>query len=126
MSTPAEHIARLDRSLARNGETIQLQRLTGTQGISFEVQPRARITGYRPEELIAGSGITQQDVKVILSPTQIERKGWPGAQPQAGDKRVPLKNDRIIRQGRPLTVQAGAGIYVDGTLVRIELQARGG
>lgn len=119
-------IADLDEALADAGEDIVLQRLTGTQQIPYSVTCRAVVRGYAPEELIAGSGITQQDVKVILSPTEIEVAGWPGAQPQtSGDKRVPVKNDRILRQGRPLTVQAAAGIYVGGELVRIEATARG-
>lgn len=126
MSTPSEHIARLDRALADKGETVRLQRLTGTQQIAFEVECAAFIRGYQPADLIAGSGITQQDVKVILSPTEIERAQWPGGQPQTtGDKRVPARNDRIIRNGRPLTVQAATGLYVGGELVRIECQARG-
>lgn len=125
MSTPADHIRRLDAALARSGETIRLQRLTGTQQIVFEVECRAVVRGYQPEEIVSGSGITQGDSKVILSPSEIERKGWPGPQPHSGDKRVPIKGDRIIRQDRPMAVQAAAGIYVDGELVRIEAQVRG-
>jgi hypothetical protein len=128
MAGAAEHIARLDRSLARGGERVRLLRLIGTQQIAFEAECQAHVRGYQPRELSAGAGITQQDVKMILSPTDIERHGWPGATPvPAGtDKRIPGKGDRIIRQGRPYAVQAGAGLYVAGELVRIELQARGG
>lgn len=127
--TPAAAVAMLDRQLAKHGEDIVLQRIVGTQNQAVvEVEVRAHVRGYSPEELIAGSGLTQQDVKIILSPTQIEAAQWPGGTPDptVTDKRVPVRNDRVLRNGRAYAVQASTGFYPDGELVRIELQARGG
>lgn len=96
---------------------MRVLRLSGTaQTVSKDVTCAAFVRGYQPKDLVPGSGITQQDVKVILSPTDLV--DFPGI--------VPTRNDRIIRQGKPLAVQAATGIYVAGTLVRIEVQARGG
>lgn len=122
--------ADLDNGLAEVGEDIRLQRLTTAPGgaqVSFECTCRAVVRGYTPAEIVSGSGIIQQDVKVILSPSDIERAQWPGAtpMPEGVDRRVPVRNDRIIRQGRTYAVQAAQGIYVGGELVRIELQVRG-
>lgn len=126
MTEPESLIADLDAALAEAGEDVVLQRLTGTQQIPFSVTCRAVVRGYTPEELVAGSGIVQGDSKVILSPTEIERAQWPGAQPQStGDKRVPRVKDVLIVQGKPRNVMAAMPFYVAGELVRIELQVRG-
>lgn len=127
--TPAEAIADLDRSLAADGEDIRLQRLTLAAGgvqIPFEVTCRACVRGYQPKDLVGG--ITQQDSKVILSPTEIVRAGWPGAASAAGtdqDRRVPRKGDRAIIAGRPRNIEAAVGIYVGSELVRIEMRVLG-
>jgi hypothetical protein len=131
MIDPQKLIDELDASLAENGETVTLRRTVlgpnNTAVAPVDVKTKAIIRGYKPIEIAAGSGITQQDVNVILSPTDIERRNWPGtamAQPGTA-KRIPLKGDFVITSRGPLTVQAGAGIYVQDVIVRIELQARG-
>ncbi len=119
-------LAALDRALARAGETVILRRTTGTTPqVSFDVECKAMVRGYRPEELVGG--ITQTDSLVILSPTSIERAQWPGAQsPSAfGDVRVPKKGDKVVIQGRTRNVEAVGPIYVRGELVRIELRVLG-
>lgn len=124
--TPAEVIADLDASLREDGEDIRLQRLAlgpGGLQIPFEVTCRAFVRGYQPQELVAG--ITQQDKKVILSPTQIVAASWTSGRSAHEDARVPMKGNRIILNSGPATVQAAAGLYVAGTLARLELQVRG-
>lgn len=127
MSYAASALAKLDAALGKAGQDIRLQRLTGTQSIPFEVTCRAVVRGYAPEELI--NGITQQDSFVILSPTQIEAKGWPGPQisidPSSVDRRIPRKGDRVFINGKPRNVEAATGLYVDDTLVRIEMRVLG-
>ena len=128
-TSPAGMIARLDASLARVGEDVVLRRYTqGPNGarIPFAVTVRAQVRGYSPDELIGG--ITQQDSRVILSPTQIEAAQWPGPAtgPEAGDRRVPRKGDQMVIAGIPRTVEAATGIYVAGRLVRIEARVLGG
>lgn len=127
MSEATDAIAALDEALADVGQEIRLQRLTGTQLISFSVDLPAIVRGYTPEELVGG--ITQQDSFVILSPTEIERKGWPGANssatPTNQDRRVPRKGDKAVINGKLRNVEAAVGIYVADVLVRIELRVLG-
>lgn len=121
-------IARLDGSLARVGEDVVLRRNTlgpGGVQIPFDATVRAQVRGYEPAELTAA--VIQGDSRVILSPTQIEQAGWPGATaaPVTGDRRVPRRGDVVLVQGTPRHVFAAAPKYVGGVLVRIELQVRG-
>lgn len=121
-------IAELDRSLAEDGEDIILRRVVGTTNQAFnDVKCRAFVRGYAANELVGG--ITQQDSKVILSPTQINRLQWPGGQPPnvTGDPRIPSKarGDKAIIGGKVRSVEAATGIPIDGTLVRIEMRVLG-
>lgn len=125
---PAAMIARLDASLARRGEDVVLRRATLAAGnvlIPFDATVRGFVRGYEPAE-ITGT-IIQGDTKVIVSPTDIDAAGWPGPTvgTVVGDRRVPRKGDVVVVQGAPRQVQAAAPKYVMGTLVRIEIQARG-
>lgn len=129
MSTHSEReIRELDKSLQEDGEDIVLRRVVGTTNRVFnDVTCRAFVRGYAPNELIAG--ITQQDSKVILSPTQINRAQWPGGQPPntPGDPRIPSKNrgDKAIIAGKERTIESATGIPIDGELVRIEMRVLG-
>lgn len=125
--TPAQAIAMLDRQLAANGEDVTLQRWGGSPlAVQASCTVRAFVRGYRPNELIAGSGIIQGDTMATISPTQITAAGWPGDYADAvGDAQVPRQGDRLVVAGRTRVVQAAAPIYMNGTLVRVELQARG-
>lgn len=125
---PAGAIADLDAALAETGQTITLRRLTlGPNGVQipFSVDCAAAVRGYAPNELV--NGITQQDSKVILSPTEITRAGWPGPAmvPTTLDRRVPLKNDKVIIDGRVRNVEAAIGVSVGSELVRLEIQVKG-
>src|SRR5262245_59096636 len=117
----------LERQLAQHGEDVELRRLTGTQLISFAVTCRGFVRGYQPEELVGG--IEQGDGKVVLSPREIERSGWPGpnssSTPTDQDRRIPRNNDKCVIAGRARNIEAATPIYLDGELVRIELQVRG-
>jgi hypothetical protein len=123
-------IADLDAALAAVGETIRLVRLIGnprTGQSSTEVACRAMIRGYAPSDLANNSGITQQDQQIIVSPTAIRAADWPGpgGQRGPGDPLVPRQGDRVLSNRGVLTIQAATGLYLDDTLVRIEIQARG-
>jgi hypothetical protein len=124
--TPADALAMLDSQLAEHGETIVLRRLTlgpgGTQ-IPFSVNCLAFVRGYEPEQLVGG--ITQQDSRVILSPTQIVAAGWTSGRGPTEDRRIPMKNNQAVVQGRAKNVEAAVGKYLNGELVRIEMQVRG-
>jgi len=120
-------IADLDEELARDGQDIKLQRLTGTQQIPFEAHCRAFVSPITAEQLIAG--ITQDSSNVILSPTQIIAAGWPGPNssktPTTVDRRVPTPNDKVVIAGKVRQISASMPIYVDGELVRINLRVLG-
>jgi hypothetical protein len=124
--TPTEIIADLDASLREDGEDIRLVRYTlgpgGTQ-IPFEVTCRAFVRGYEPSELIGA--ITQQDSKVILSPTQIIAAQWTSGRTAPDDKRVPMVGNRVFIAGRARNIGAAVGKYVANELVRIELSVKG-
>jgi hypothetical protein len=116
----------LDQELAAEGSDAELVRVTGTTNqIRFTAAVRAYARGYFPREL--GNEIIQGDTKVIISPTDIERAQWPGAQVlnSVGDNRVPRRGDKIVIQGRERMIMAATPFYIDGELVRLELQARG-
>lgn len=121
----ADKVARLDRALQRAGEDVVLRRVVGaTNQALIDAPVRALVRGFKPAELVGG--IIQGDSLAIISPTGIEAAQWPGGHaPQAADARVPVRNDKLIVQGRTRNIEAAAPIYVDGTLVRIELQLRG-
>lgn len=120
-------IRELDKSLAVDGEWIELQRLAGTQLIPVKVKCRAFVRGYGADELIGG--ITQTDSKVIISPSEIIKAGWPGpnssATPTKQDRRVPRVNDKAVIVGKTRNIAVSLPIYVDGELVRVDMRVSG-
>lgn len=120
-------VADLNAALAADGEWIELWRETGTQKIPFKVRCRAFVRGYAAQELVGG--IAQTDSKVIMSPTEILRVGWPGPNssvtPTDQDRRVPRKGDAAVIAGRKRAVEAAGGIYLGSELVRIEMRVLG-
>lgn len=124
-------IAGLDGALARYGQNITLRSVVPGQApnaqITFDVECRAFVRGYSANELVGG--ITQSDSRVIMSPTEIIREGWPGpnssATPTNADRRIPKKGDKAVINGKVRNVEAAVGIYVDNELVRIEMRVLG-
>ena len=127
MTEAEQAIADLDAALAADGEWIELWRETGTQKIPFKVRCRAFVRGYAAQELVGG--IAQTDSKIVMSPTEIIRAGWPGpnssATPTDQDRRVPRKGDAVVIAGRKHTVETAGGIYVAAELVKIEMRVLG-
>lgn len=120
-------VADLDYALGLDGQWIFLRSITpgSANPPYFEVQCRASVRGYRAEELVGG--ITQQDSRVILSPTQIIEAGWPGPAtvPTDQDRRIPKKGDKAVINGKVRNVESAVGIYVDDGLCRIEMRVLG-
>lgn len=117
------HIARLDRSLARSGCIITLRRLTlgpkNTQ-ILFDCDAGAVVRDYAPNELVGG--IIQGDSRVILSPSPLLKKKWPGP----GEPPLPVAlRDRTVIAKKERAIQAVTPFYNGDDVVRIELQVRG-
>lgn len=130
--TPAEReIFELDASLTNDGENIVLRRVKGASLAAqqnVDVTCRAFVRGYAPNELVGA--ITQQDRRVILSPTQIDAADWPADEADSTsliDARIPRKNrgDKCLIGGKLHSVEAAEGILIDGTLIRINMQVRG-
>lgn len=112
--TPEAARGALDRALKADGEDVILRRITGKQRIPFDVAVRARVRNFSPDELVGG--IVQGDSQVILSPSEIEARQWPGP---------PRQNDLLIAAGRTRTVVAVTPFRLAGRLVRLELTVRG-
>ena len=127
MTEAEQAIADLNVALATDGEWIELWRETGTQKIPFKVRCRAFVRGYAAQELVGG--IAQTDSKIVMSPTEIIRAGWPGPNSSATstnqDRRVPRKGDAVVIAGRKRTVETAGGIYLASELVRIEMRVLG-
>lgn len=131
VSDAATEIYELDAALALDGEDIILRRIRGTSLATMswtDVTCRAFVRGYRAEELV--SGFTLQDSHVILSPTEINTANWPGdaaSSPPTIDERIPRKNrgDVAFIANKKRSVEAGVGIYIGDTLIRIELRVLG-
>jgi hypothetical protein len=117
MSTPSERIARLDASLDRAGQIVQIQRPGGTTDItnfSATADCQAKVAG-------TGVGISE----VILSPTSlINAPNWPEANPpQVGDPLLPRKTDKIFVNGLQRTIQNVYPRYTNGgVLIRVVLE----
>lgn len=110
--TPQQAIAKLDRAIAKNGQTVTLRRGTTTAPVAI-VTVKAHVRGYDPEELIGG--ITQKDSRVVLSPSVL--KAWPGGMLTEGDW--------ITIDGRVRSIVAAVPVKMNDVLVRIELQVKG-
>lgn len=119
--TQAElEIADLDYSLALDGTTITL-----TRGAA-SVVCAAFVRGLDRDDLVGS--ITQQEFKIIISPTQIDAAVWPAAPNSPApsvDPRIPIKGDRITFAGRARAIQNVLPIFIGAILVRIEMKVLG-
>lgn len=126
-------IADLNSALLQDGEDIEIRRVitAGTTQMNIRVDCRAFVRNYGAEELVGG--ITQEQVRVTISPSEIIAANWPGpwtpsanepAQPDT-DRRVPRKNDKCVIKGKVRNIEVAMPIYVDNELVRINLRVLG-
>lgn len=112
--TPAAAIAMLDRQLEQHGQTITLRR-GKSEAPTATVTLKGFVTGFKADEIVPGSGISQNDDKVILSPSSLG--AWPGA--------APGKDDWCEINGKFRAVIVGRVRKIDDVIVRIELQVKG-
>lgn len=124
-------IAALDRALASYGEDILLRRRIG-EGPDATYQAvtcRARVD--RKDMRQSPAGILLAEYTLIMSPTQINTSGWPGAMPgdlPDSDPRIPRENDTddvIIRGQAPRVITTSDPKVINGELVRINLTCVG-
>jgi hypothetical protein len=108
--TPAQAIGMLDRQLAQHGSTLNLFR-----GDAAAVPVRGFPRGYDPDEI--GSGISQGDTQVVISPTHLSGTVFETA--------LPRKLDQIEFGGRRRNIENAEPVLLDDVVVRINLQVRG-
>lgn len=132
MSEADQFLADLNSELDSDGEDIILRRITGTGSnpVFFDVEVRAFVRAFAPNELVGT--LSQTDSKVILSPSQIEAAGWPGpgviSSPppaHAADPVLPKTGDKAIIQGRIRNITFVKPTVMNGKLIRIELTVAG-
>jgi hypothetical protein len=111
---PGDLIGYLDDAIAEVGENVTLQRIAvdsqGAETIAATVTCRACVRATQPQDIVASD---VRDTTVIVSPTGLGSFG------------VPAKDTRIIIQGSAANVESIEPIYVQGVLVRVNMQCRG-
>jgi hypothetical protein len=127
-------VAALDRALAdRGSEDITLRRVVGTapNQTTADVICRAKViaTGQAPG---GPGGVALTNYDVIISPTQIREKQWPGGDmpkvaPFDRDQSIPMPmTDKILMRGQPpIAITHVDPVFVAGELVRINMKATG-
>lgn len=124
METAATKIARLNRSIARTGETVTLQRTAvgaaGAVSIVEQITCPAHVRASAPQDVLGGEDV--REMRVIISATALAQTS--GSPPVPFN--IPAKDDIAVIQGRPANVVDAAPIYYGGQLVRVNLLCRGG
>jgi hypothetical protein len=116
--TPSQARDMYRRMIGEIGETITLRRNNASPAPPTEAQVLARVTGYRPEELV--NGINQGDRRLIVLAEDVEASGFP----------VPFKTggaDKAIVRGKPLNISVvdDSTRRVAGVLIAYDITATG-
>lgn len=125
METASRKIARLDRSIARAGETVTLQRTstdgsTGAVTVALQLSDvPAHVRASAPQDLIDPDA---KEIRVIVSATHLLAATLGSPAVAFG---IPERDDKVLIQGDPSNVQEVAPIYYGGALVRVNLLCRG-
>lgn len=114
----------LDMALALTGEDAVLRRVISGGNVDCPCRAHVRSFRQRDEAFAKGSEQSQGEFDVILSPTEINRSGWPGVSTGINPS-FPKNGDFIVIQGRQRAVMVVDTIMVAGELVRIEIRALG-
>lgn len=124
MLSPEQIIADLDSALADSGEDATLRRKSNAG--NADVACRVRVRGVNAQRVVGT--ITQNDLSVVISPTEILAAGWPGVDPPAPgaiDPRLPRANDFMVVKGKERQVRFSDPIYAAGQWVRCNLIVAG-
>lgn len=125
METAAKKIARLDRSIARRGETVTFQRTatdasTGAVTVVLELPDcPARVRVRKPQDLL---DTDVKEMEVTISSTQILAATIGSPAVAFG---VPEKDDKVLIDGDPSNVAEIETHKYGGALVRVNLLCRG-
>ena len=124
------HVARLDRQLRQHGEPV-LIRHSQMAVPRHQVETRGIVKTFARERLIGG--LTQTNYMIIVSPTDLRRSGFPGAEPAtipsgtmpAEDTSLPDTAGHVVFRGRTTGIMGVDAIYDGDEVVRIELKVIG-
>lgn len=117
--SPTEATAAYRRALAQDHETVALVRLEAPGNPRFESAPiLARVTGYQPQELVAG--IVQGDQRVILLAEDVAASGFPDPLEKSGPQRIRIRGREVAIKGVDDTTRRVAGV-----LIAYEIQVKG-
>lgn len=113
--TPAFARASYRRLVVTSGETISLVRGFGGNSPVTVTGLRARVIGFRPDEVTGG--VQQGGRKVILLAEDLEASAIP----------TPAKGDRVVWNGKTLAVTAvdDASRRIGGIAIAFELEVAG-
>ena len=98
------------------GEVVTLRRVSNNGTVVAEVNARARVTGYKPKDLV--SGVRQGERNILLLAADVEAGAFP----------LPVsQNDEIVVRGQTLTMLAmdDSTHRFAGTLYAYEIVAGG-
>src|SRR5690348_1928367 len=127
-------IAALDNALQVAGEDIILRRVygQGTSAQNSDVTVRARVLPQvlRPVDI---GGEARLASWLVISPTQIKAKGWPGGEVPSEARPIPwlpARGDMILKDGDLANLvgrwrsidEVRDPFWVDGEIVRIEFK----
>jgi len=112
----------LDRALARVGTPVVVRRVVAGVPTDANCRASVRSFGLKDDPLRPSSEQAQDEILVILSPTDLKAGGWPGA---AGGPSFPQRGDFVVVRGLSRVVKVVDPIYVGSELVRIEIRAVG-
>ena len=124
METAATKIARLNRSIARTGETVTLRRTventdTGAVSTVEEIVCPAHIRDSAPQNLAGGEDVVES--RVILSATSLAQTiGSP-----AFAFGIPNKDDLAVIHDRVSRIERIQPLYWGGQLIRVNMWCRG-
>lgn len=115
-------IERIDRQLAKKGETVKVRRRVGTNVNTFaDIDARARLTGYTGAEV--GGDVRVTDRRFVMSPTAFNNQPtWMAA---AGGLKYPKIGDFMVYgEGTQRMIEQVEHVKVGDIVVRIEGRVR--
>lgn len=105
-------VDQVERQFEIAGRTITLRRMVANEPLDLPVKAVVRF--YAPHELTGT--ITQGDRRVRISNKEIRENNWPGP---------PIKGDRMVIDGRLVTIEAVDSRHLGEDLASFVIQVRG-
>lgn len=114
----------LDYALQRAGTNIiTLRRIVSGTAVDLQVRAHVRSYRLRDEAFVKGSEQAQDELMVIMSPTEINNSTWPGV--NSTGPRYPQRGDFAVIRGRQRAIEVVDPIYIGSDIVRIEMRVLG-